>query len=99
MSHLQRDDDNVTTCVREGNFNFTYLDMANPSQLSKQSFAECVRLCVGEHPERTHLLIGFYDAAIFGDEYKCLCADEEAFEKAPKLSDQMCDRKCPFSNY
>ncbi len=87
------------SCIAEKGLDFSTVDMADVTKLPSESMASCVNYCLGRHPDKSHLLISYYNAALVGDQFNCLCANKDTFAKNKRLPGTDCDRKCPNSQY
>ena len=87
----------IPKCIAERGIQLEHTAMADTGKFEEETLERCVAYCLENHPEKNFVLISLYNAAIFGDQFNCICSNARGFANAEKAPGK-CRIKCTGSN-
>ena len=85
------------SCIAERGIQLVHTAMADTSKFKEETLQRCIAHCLENHPDKNFVLISLYNAAIWGDQFNCICSNPEGFANADEAPGK-CRIKCPSSN-
>jgi len=87
-------------CVKESSLDLQYIHLVSEQHLKHATVPGCIVHCL-EKSDVTHVLVSYHHGilGLFGDQFNCICAKEEALQGVKHLGDNECLVECPEGDH